>query len=88
MHMDWTPVLGIVAGGLTTIMLIPQLRKTLKTKEVEDISMGTFVTASIGLVLWLIYGIFKQDIALMITNSAGLLLNIVMIFLKIRYKNR
>lgn len=86
--MDWTPVLGIVAGGLTTIMLIPQLRKTLKTKEVEDISMGTFVTASIGLVLWLIYGIFKQDIALMITNSAGLLLNIVMIFLKIRYKNR
>lgn len=84
--MDWTAVLGIIAGTLTTIMTIPQLNKTLKTKEVEDISIGTFITASIGITLWLIYGIFKSDIALIITNIAGLILTLIMIILKLRYQ--
>ena len=84
--MDWTAALGIFAGALTTAMVVPQVWKTLKTKEVEDVALGTFVTASIGLALWVTYGVFKNDIALIIANSAGLLLNGIMIFLKFRFK--
>jgi len=85
--MDWTAALGILAGTLTTTMVVPQVWKAWKTKEVEDVSLGTFVTASIGLVLWIIYGIYKNDIALIIANSAGLILNGIMISLKLRYRN-
>lgn len=86
--MDWTAALGLLAGTLTTAMVVPQVWKTWKTKEVEDIALGTFVTASIGLVLWLIYGIHKSDIALIVSNSAGLLLNLIMIGLKFRYQGK
>ncbi len=70
---------------LTTAMVIPQVIKTLKTKEVEDVALGTFITASIGIALWILYGIYKSDVVLIITNSVGLALNITMIVLKWRY---
>ncbi|MFN7117695.1 MAG: SemiSWEET family sugar transporter [Saprospiraceae bacterium] len=86
--MDGVLILGIIAGTLTTAMVVPQLIKTLKTKEVEDIALGTFITASIGVALWLTYGIHKNDVALIITNSVSLLLNITMIVIKLRYQHR
>jgi MtN3 and saliva related transmembrane protein len=85
--MNWTTVLGLVAGMLTTLMVLPQLQKTWKTKEVEDISLVTFVSVAVGVTLWAIYGVFKQDIALIITNAVSLLLNLIMIGLKLRYRN-
>lgn len=86
--MNWIDVLGLIAGIGSTVMVLPQIRKILKTKDVEDVSLGMFVIASVGIGLWLTYGVFKQDIALMITNSVGLLFNIILIILKLRYNKK
>ncbi len=86
--MDWIDVLGLIAGTASTIMVVPQILKIWKTKDAGDVSQRMFIMASIGVALWLVYGIFKQDIALMVTNSVGLLLNVILLILKFRYKKK
>lgn len=86
--MDWIAALGIVAGMCTTISVVPQIIKALKTKEVQDVSIGMFTILIIGLLLWSIYGIIKEDMPVMIMNSIAFTLNLFMMFLILRYRNR
>lgn len=83
--MDWTDGLGLVAGVGTTITTIPQISKVLKTKDAKDLSKRTFMLLIIGISLWIVYGIFKKDIPILVTNSVGLLLNITLLVLKFKY---
>ena len=61
-------VIGYIAGGLTLISSIPQLIKIIKTKNVEGVSSGTFVILICAQFLWTIYGFYKNDLQLIITN--------------------
>ncbi|HEX8357087.1 MAG TPA: PQ-loop domain-containing transporter, partial [Segetibacter sp.] len=46
--MNYTQIIGIVAGIFTSASLLPQLIKIIKEKKVEDLSMGMFVALMIG----------------------------------------
>ena len=50
-------MLGFAAGFLTTIAFIPQVHKIWKSKSAEDVSLATFAAFTLGVVLWLLYGI-------------------------------
>jgi MtN3 and saliva related transmembrane protein len=80
---DW---LGIVAGVFTMISMLPQLIKTYKTKEVEDLSVPMLLVLITGVGLWVVYGVFKNDLPIILTNSASVLLNSFLLYLVIRYK--
>lgn len=82
----WTEILGLVAGACTTAAVVPQLWKTWKTKEVDDVSPGMFLVLITGLALWLVYGIITSDIPIIATNGTALLLNGFMLFLFFRYR--
>jgi MtN3 and saliva related transmembrane protein len=84
--MDMTMGLGLVAGGLTTLSLAPQVRKIWKTKSARDISIKMFAAFCLGVALWLTYGFIKKDWAIILTNSVTLLLGLAIIGLKIKYK--
>lgn len=64
---------------------VPQIKKTLKTKKTDDISIWLVVVLIAGLGLWVVYGITKYDIVLIGGNSIAVLLNSIMLFLKIKY---
>ena len=51
-------VLGLIAGGLTSVAMMPQLIKVLKEKNAEDISILMLLVLISGLSLWVWYGIF------------------------------
>ena len=50
--LNWTNILGLVAGICTTVSVLPQIRKAWKTKEVEDVSPGMFGILMLGVFLW------------------------------------
>lgn len=83
--MNWTQVIGMIAGILTASSLLPQLIKTLKEKKAEDVSIGMLVVLFLGVGLWIVYGVMRDDLPIIITNSFSLLLNATMIGLRFKY---
>ena len=83
-----TPItIGYVAGILTSIAAIPQLIKTLRSRHARDISIWQPLLLSIGLALWIIYGILIHDPPLVLANIVPLICNILLTGLKLRYRN-
>ncbi|WP_207533438.1 SemiSWEET transporter [Desertivirga arenae] len=78
-------VIGIIAGILTSASTLPQLIKTIKKKEASDLSAYIFIMLIVGTGLWVYYGVLKDDIPIIATNSFSVLLNVIGLFLKFKY---
>ncbi|MDA8434256.1 MAG: SemiSWEET transporter, partial [Nitrospiraceae bacterium] len=72
--MDNATLLGLLAGSCTTLSFLPQLIKTWRTKSTHDISVGMYVTLSVGLFLWTLYGIAIHSLPVIVTNVVTLVL--------------
>ncbi|MBI5673285.1 MAG: SemiSWEET transporter [Nitrospirae bacterium] len=83
--MDGAMILGITAGTLTTVAFIPQLAKALKSKSTGDLSWGMVLTFTIGVLLWLIYGIWIDSLPVILANAVTLLLQLGIVTMKIKY---
>ncbi len=70
--MDSIIIIGLVAGALTTSSSIPQAVKILQTRSAKDVSALFFVLMSAGMCLWLVYGLYRADIALILWNTVSL----------------
>ena len=85
---EWTLYIGIAAGVLTAISLIPQLFKIIREKKAEDISLVMLGVLLAGVGLWIYYGILKEDYPIIFTNSFSFLVNILTIVFGAIYKKR
>lgn len=74
-------VIGGLAGVLTTVAIIPQIVKAVRTKQVDDISPIFLSILIIGLGLWVFYGLLVSDIPIILTNGVSFILNGIMLFL-------
>ena len=79
-------MLGLVAGLLTTASFLPQVIKSWRSRRTQDISLVTFLVLSGGTLLWLLYGIIKNDIPIILANGITFILVMIIIALKIKYK--
>ena len=79
------PIIGFAATSFAVSSTVPQIGKALKTKRSEDVSIRFIIVLIIGLLLWVVYGIGKNDIVLIIGNSTAVALNTFMLYLKIKY---
>lgn len=86
--MNWTEVVGISAGILTASSLIPQIVKTIKEKKAKDISIIMLLVLMTGVALWVVYGIMREDLPIIVTNSFSLLMNFVTLFLRFKYNRK
>jgi MtN3 and saliva related transmembrane protein len=85
--MNYTQLLGLVAGSFTTIAFLPQVIKTWKSRSAKDLSLGMFSLFCLGVLLWLIYGIKVKDMPVIIANMVTLLLASSLLFFKLRFKD-
>ena len=83
--MDGTSLLGFVAGALTSVSFWPQLWKTWRTKSAGDVSLGMLLTFSVGVLLWLLYGVLLEAWPIILTNMITVLLTLTILILKLRY---
>jgi MtN3 and saliva related transmembrane protein len=79
-------ILGWIAGTLTTIAFFPQLLKTWTTKSAKDVSLVMMITFCVGVFLWLVYGLAIDAMPVVVTNSVTLILALLILILKIKYK--
>lgn len=79
-------ILGIAAGILTSVSMLPQLIKVLKDKDVEDLSWMMISLLIVGLSLWVWYGILKEEAPIIYANSFAVLVNLSLLFSYFKYK--
>lgn len=84
--MEPVTILGYVAGILVVISLLPQVIKTWRTKLTRDISLWRYIIYVTGLILWIIYAVIIGNGPVAVTNSIGLVLAIIILYFKVRYK--
>lgn len=77
-------IIGSLAGLATSSSLLPQLIKAWKTKSVRDLSLGMLVVLSVGLFLWIIYGIMVRAWPVIITNIFSLIQALMLVVIKVR----
>ena len=88
MNINIISMTGIIAGVLTAGSALPQLIKMLKEHKYEAVSPWMLLILLMGMALWIVYGYFKNDIPIIITNSFSFLVNLVMVILRLNYKRK
>ena len=79
---DW---IGSAAAALTTTSFIPQAWKVWRTRHTADISLGMYALFTLGVALWLIYGILMESWPIIIANCITLLLAGAVLLMKLKF---
>ena len=86
--MHFITLLGFAAGTLTTLSFIPQVHKAWRTKRCDDLSLTMLLAFGAGIVLWLTYGLLLHAPPIIVANAFTLALIVVLLYLKIEYRDR
>lgn len=71
--MNWIgETFGYLAGISTAICFLPQTIKTLRTKDVRGLSVGSYCIYVFGMMSWTIYGIYMSSVPMMVFNGISL----------------
>ncbi len=84
----YVSVIGYAAAFFGTILMVPQTYKSYITKKVDDISMSMLVVYIINCTLWEAYGWMIDSNPIIICNFIALIIGIIQIFIKLKYKSR
>ncbi len=82
---DW---LGYAAAALTTGSFLPQALLTLRTRDVSGISLGMYAAMTLGVALWLAYGLTLRQWPIVAANSVTLVLASTILVAKLRVERR
>jgi MtN3 and saliva related transmembrane protein len=77
--------LGFAAGVLTTIAFLPQAILTWRLKRAAGVSLGMYATFTVGVALWLAYGIGIGSWPVIIANAITLALALFILAMKLRF---
>lgn len=86
MNRNLIDALGFLAGVLTTISFVPQVWHSWTTRDLSGISLRMYVLFTMGVALWLIYGIAVGSWPISIANAVTLLLAGFVLALKLTRK--
>jgi MtN3 and saliva related transmembrane protein len=64
----WIEAIGLLAGVIGIFAWIPQIMEVWVHKRHEGLSITSFSVVSIALLLWLVYGILVDSIAMIVAN--------------------
>ncbi len=81
-------LLGFAAGACTTAAFLPQVVRSWRTKSCRDLSPLMLAIFATGLILWFIFGIYIQEMPIILANGVTLGLVIVIIGLKYVYRSK
>ncbi len=84
--MDLVTAIGLIGGIFTTISFFPQVIRIWKTHSTKDLSLVMFLLFSVGVLLWLIYGIILGQLPIIIANAVTLVMAIIILTFKLIYK--
>ena len=83
--MEMTSLVGFAAGFLTTIAFIPQVVKIWRSKSADDVSLATFLAFTVGVGLWLAFGILQKEPPIILWNGVTLVLAGAILAMKLKF---
>ncbi|HWH83401.1 MAG TPA: SemiSWEET transporter [Burkholderiaceae bacterium] len=86
--MTLTDSLGYAAAILTTASFMPQAWLTFRTRDVSGISLAMYSVFTLGITLWLIYGLLLQAWPIVVANAVTLALAASILAMKLRLTAR
>jgi len=81
--MDIWQIVGILGIIFTSAQLFPQVVKSLRTRQVRDLSLGLSIIVGLSALCWLAYGIHLKDFAIIVANGINLAGALTLFFLKV-----
>jgi MtN3 and saliva related transmembrane protein len=82
---DW---IGYVAATLTTAAFMPQAWLTFRTRDVSGISLLMYSVFTLGVALWLLYGILLGAWPIIISNIVTLGLAVGILWMKLTIEKK
>ncbi len=79
-------IIGFAAAFCTTISFLPQAIKTIRTKDTTGISLNMYILFTAGTFLWMLFGIFTNDLPVAIANIITFVFAAIILFYKAKYK--
>ena len=79
-------IVGFSAAALTAFGFLPQVIKIYKTKSCQDISLLALIQFTVGITLWLLYGLHLKNIVVVSANAVTLAVLACAFVLYFRYK--
>ena len=81
-------LVGYAAAFLTTVSFVPQVWHTLRSRDVSGISLGMYACFTLGIFLWLVYGLVLQSWPVVLANAITLALALAILAMKLRFGRR
>lgn len=82
--MDIDTLIGTVAGCLSTAAFVPQAWQIWKTRSARDVSLAMYAVLIAGVALWIVYGLRRDALPLVLTN--GVILAVALLILAMKRK--
>ena len=78
-----TSMIGLIAAILTTLSFVPQAILVLRTRQTAGISLTMYAMFTLGIAFWLIYGILRNDMPIVVANVVTLSLASLILGMKV-----
>lgn len=79
-----TETIGLIAALLTTLSFVPQAVHIFRTGQTEGISLVMYSMFTLGVAIWLAYGLLINSLPVILSNFVTLALSLVIVTLKAR----
>lgn len=80
-------LIGYIAASLTTASFVPQALLIYRTRNVTGISLGMYSAFTVGISLWLAYGLLLRAWPIVVANLVTLVLALIILSMKLRYSS-
>jgi len=81
-------IIGYCAAFLTTIAFLPQAIQSWRTRDLSGISLGMYFLFTVGVGLWLVYGLIIEKWPLILANALTFALALSILLLKLRHTSK
>ncbi len=78
-------IIGTAAACLTTASFVPQAWLSFKTRDVSGVSLGMYSVFTVGVAMWLVYGLLLSAWPIVVANAITLALALAILGMKIRF---
>jgi MtN3 and saliva related transmembrane protein len=80
-----TTLVGYVAAAVGTVLMLPQVIRSWRTRHVDDVSLGMVWLYVANCALWLAYGLMAGVRPVWLANAFALAISLVQLTLKLRH---
>lgn len=86
------PVIGEFLGFLScfclSVSFLPQTIKIIKTKDVQGISILSYLVYNIGIIGMVLYGVYLKSFQIVFFNTISEIFAFIILYTTLKYKNK